>query len=381
MAPDATPVATLKDYRLVYVGPADHETAVGDYAENLTRALRPHVGELVEHRTLGPGSDSAREVLQHRRAVAGLVAAGKPGRVLVHAELAAGAVSAFWSIAGLRGVPVTATVHDPPQGIWWPGRTKFVARHKLVMHGLHYPLRPVSRMLEGMVNGDRTLFALSQIGAQSIRDTYPKTDVAYAPYLVCERPKVRPVIERPKAVGFFGHVYRGKGFEQIARIRRELPDDIVIRVAGRGTEALPGGPGVEIVGAVDGAAEDAFFDSVRAVVIPYGKRHFYAETYPASSVAAHALAYRTPVVCTDYGSLAEFGTETGAVVVPMDSDDPKALPAGFSAAIESLLNDEIRLKQLEVNADRTRQERSPENVAAAYAAKWSEMLARQGRLH
>ncbi|RUP34851.1 MAG: glycosyltransferase family 1 protein, partial [Mycolicibacterium sp.] len=104
MSPEATPVASLKDYRLVYVGPADHETAVGDYAENLTRALRPHVGELVEHRTLGPGSDSAREILGHRRAVAELVAGGTPGRVLVHAELAAGAVSAFWSIAGLRGV-------------------------------------------------------------------------------------------------------------------------------------------------------------------------------------------------------------------------------------------------------------------------------------
>jgi polysaccharide biosynthesis protein PslF len=117
------------------------------------------------------------------------------------------------------------------------------------------------------------------------------------------------------------------------------------------------------------------------VVIPYGKRHFYAETYPASSVAAHAIAYRTPVVCTDYGSLAEFGTETGAVVVPMDSDDPKALPAGFSAAIAALLNDEARLKELQVNVCRTREERSPENVAAAYAAKWSEMLTRQGRLN
>ena len=67
--------------------------------------------------------------------------------------------------------------------------------------------------------------------------------------------------------------------------------------------------------------------------------------------------------------------------MPLLSTPLRSLPAGFSAAIEALLNDETRLKELETNADRTRQERSPENVAAAYAAKWSEMLTRQGRLH
>ncbi|MUM35240.1 glycosyltransferase family 1 protein, partial [Mycobacterium sp. CBMA361] len=72
--------------------------------------------------------------------------------------------------------------------------------------------------------------------------------------------------------------------------------------------------------------------------------------------------------------------ETGAVVVPMDSDDPNVLPAAFSGAIEALLNDDVRLKELEGNTDRTRQARSPENTAAAYAAKWSEMLARRGQL-
>lgn len=369
-------MTTLKDYRLVYVGPADHETAVGDYAENLIRALRPHVGELVEHRTLGPGSESVRDVLGHRRAVADLVAGGQPGRVLVHAELAAGAVSAFWSIAGLRGVPVTATVHDPPQGIWWPGRTRFVARHKLVMHGLHYPLRPVSRMVEGLVNGHRTLFALSKIGRQSIVDTYPHTDVAYVPYLVCERPKIRPVTERPKAVGFFGHVYRGKGFEQIARIRRELPDDIVIRVAGRGTEALPGGPGVEIVGAVDGPDEDAFFDSVRALVIPYGKRHFYAETYPASSVAAHAMAYRTPVVCTDYGSLAELDERTGALVVHTRDYAPETVAPALATAIVSLVDDDERLAQFGRDVDDYRAACSGPRTAEAFGRVWTDMLSR-----
>ncbi len=366
----------LREYRLVYIGPAERQTAVGDYAENFVNAVQPLFGEVVQCRTLGPGSESVRDIVRHRRAVADLVAGGPPGRVLVHAELAAGAVSAFWSIAGLRGVPVTATIHDPPQGIWWPGRTRFVARHKLVMHGFHYPLRPVSRMVEGVVNGGRTMFALTRTGAESVKAVYPRADVAYVPHLVPDRPAVRPVTERPKAVGFFGHVYRGKGFEQIAPIRRALPDDILIRVAGRGTEALPGGPGIEIVGAVDGPAEDAFFESVRAVVIPYGKRHFYAETYPASGSVAHAFAYRTPVVCTDYGSLAELDEHGTAVVVRTGGADADRVTASLAGAIVELVGDSRRLAELGRNVDIYRAACSGPRTAEGFAQVWTDMLAR-----
>lgn len=367
----------LGDYRLVYIGPRNGVTAIGDYAEDLIRELRPHFGEVCEVRVSGPGDETLAEVRRVRRTVKDLVAQGPTGRVLVHSEIGCGMMSPFWSIAGLNGVPVTLTAHDPPQALWFFARTKFVARHKLLMHGFHYPLRPVSRWLEGVVNGRRTIFALSETGRRSIQRTYPHAHTAYVPYRVAEKTTIRPVEDRPKAVGFFGLVYRGKGFEQIARIRRELSDDILIRVAGRGTESLPRADGIEIVGGIDGPEEDAFFESVRAIVIPYGKRHFYAETYPASSVAAHALAYDTPIVCTDYGSLAEFGTESGALVVPMSGPDPNALPPGFSAAIASLVNDDARLTELGKNADRTRQERLAPRAAEAFVAAWSQMLARQ----
>jgi len=366
----------LREYRLVYIGPAEGQTAVGDYAENFVNAVQPLFGEVVQRRTLGPGAETVAQVRGHRRAVADLVAGGKPGRVLVHAELAAGAVSAFWSIAGLRGVPVTATVHDPPQGIWWPARTRFVARHRLVMHGLHYPLRPLSRVVEGVVNGDRTMVALSQIGADSIKATYPDTTVAAVPHIISERPQLRPLTERPKAVGFFGHVYRGKGFEQIARIRRELPEDIVIRVAGRGTEALTGGPGVEIVGPVDGPAEDAFFDSVRAVVIPYGKRHFYAETYPASGSVAHSMAYRTPVVCTDYGALAELDERAGALVVRIGDRNAEQVASSLAAAIVSLVDDDERLAEFGRHVEAYREACSGPRTAEAFGRVWTDMLTR-----
>ena len=187
---------------------------------------------------------------------------------------------------------------------------------------------------------------------------------------------MRPVTERPKAVGFVGHVYRGKGFEQIAPIRRALPDDILIRVAGRGTEALPGGPGIEIVGAVDGPAEDAFFESVRAVVIPYGKRHFYAETYPASGSVAHAFAYRTPVVCTDYGSLAELDEHGTAVVVRTGGADADRVTASLAGAIVELVGDSRRLAELGRNVDIYRAACSGPRTAEGFAQVWTDMLAR-----
>jgi polysaccharide biosynthesis protein PslF len=370
---------SLTDYRLVFVAPAEGQTAVGDYAQNFVDAVRPYFGEVVERRTTGPGSDTLREMRGHRKAVAELVAGGPSGRVLVHAELSTGVLATFWSTANLdQSVPITSTVHDPPQGPWLPGRTKFIARSRLLTHGIHYPLRPVSRALEGAVYGHRTLFALTETGRQAIERTYPKTRTFYVPHLVRERPAIRPAQDRPKAVGFFGLVYRGKGFDQIADIRRHLPDDVMIRVAGRGTELLPRMAGVEILGGVDGDREDAFFDSVRAIVVPYGKRHFYAETYPASGVVAHATAYRTPVVSTDYGSLAELGAETGTVVVPTTGGtDANTVARDLACAAAALLNDRQRLTTLGENSERTRQARSGPRIAEDFVAVWADLLALQ----
>lgn len=368
-------MATLRDYRLIFVGPAEGKTAVGDYSEDFVNGVRPYFGDVVEVRTGGPGDDTLADLRRLRREVAAHVVAGERGRVLVHAELSTGALAPFWSTAGLRGAPVTGTVHDPPQGVWMPARTRFVGRSRLLNHGIHYPLRPVSRALEGRVYRGRTLFALTETGRRSIERTYPGTQTAYIPHLVRDRPTIRPAQERPRAIGFFGHVYRGKGFEQIVRIRESLPHDIAIRVAGRGTEDLPGIEGVDILGPVDGAAEDAFFESIRAVVVPYGKRHFYADSFAASGVVAHSMAYRTPVVCTDWGSLAELDEHVGAAVVSTGGLEGDAVATALAATIASVVGDEKRLTDLGQYADKTRQARSTASTAAAFAASWSEMLA------
>ena len=366
--------AAMHDYRLIFVGPENGRTGVGDYSQTFVDNVRPHFGEVCEVRTLGPGEDRVADIRRYRRQLGRYIAGGRPGRVLVHGELAAGGAGPFWTIAGHRDIPVTATVHDPPQGVWMPGYVQGIASRRLLLHGIHYPLRPVSRALEGVINGRRMLFALTETGRRSIAETYPKTHTVYIPHLVRERPEILAAEQRPKAVGFFGHVYRGKGFEQIAGIRRLLPPDISIRVAGRGTESLPRADGIDIVGPVDGKAEDEFFESVRAVVVPYGKRHFYAETYPASGVVAHATAYCTPIVTTGYGSLAELDEEDGATVVPIDRTEPDAVATGMAEAISSLVNDNDRLARLGKNSARTRDDRSTARTAEAFVAAWREFL-------
>jgi glycosyltransferase involved in cell wall biosynthesis len=366
----------LKDYRLVFVAPARGKTAVGDYAEDFVTPVRPLFGEVAEVRAGSPGDDSVADVRRARKAVRDFVASAPQGRVLVHAELAAGGFVPFWSIAGLRGVPVTATIHDPPQGIWWPAAARFTYSRRLLFHGLHYPLRPVSTAVEGIVNGRRTLFALTDTGRRSIEQRYPHTTAVYIPHIVRDRPTILPAQQRPRAIGFFGHVYRGKGFEQIARIRQLLPDDVVIRVAGRGTESLPREDGIEILGAVDGREEDAFFESVRAIVVPYGKRHWYDETYPASGVVSHAMAYRTPIVTTGYGSLAELDTKAGAVVVQTDHAEPDAVATELARAISDVIDDQARLTELGEYSEKARQARSGPHTAEAFAAVWSAMLER-----
>ena len=67
--------AALSDHRLVFVAPDQGQTAVGDYAQDLVDALRPHFGEIVEERTLGPGLDTLADIRRHRQRVRPLIPA------------------------------------------------------------------------------------------------------------------------------------------------------------------------------------------------------------------------------------------------------------------------------------------------------------------
>jgi polysaccharide biosynthesis protein PslF len=371
--PTDDPVRVLADYRLVFIGPALGETSVADYAENFIQAVRPYFADVVSYRTPGPGNATLADVRRHRRAFRDLVAQGPADRTLVHAELSTAAMAPFWSLAGLKDVLVTATLHDPPQGLWYFAGTKFVMRRRLLRGAIHVPLLPLSRAIEGAVYRDKTIFALTEAGRRSIERTFPRTRALYVPCMAFDRPAIRPAQDRPKAVGFFGYAYRGKGFEQIARIRELLPEDISIRIAGRGTEKLPAGNGIEVLGGVDGPEEDAFFESIRAIVMPYGRRHWAADVFPASGVGASAQSYGTPLISTGYGPLSELDEATGGVIVqPPDESDGVARV--LAKEITSMLNDRERLTQLGLNAVRTGKERSRAGTGRAFAEAWSQIV-------
>jgi glycosyltransferase involved in cell wall biosynthesis len=372
-APD-DPVRRLKEYRLIFIGPAVGETSVADYSENFIEAVNPYFADVVTHRTPGPGNATLADVRRHRRVVKDLVAEAPPGRVLVHAELSTAAMAPFYAIAGInKDVPVTATVHDPPQGLWYFANTKFVHQHRLLRGGIHVPLLPLSRAIEGAVYRDRHLFALTEAGQRSIQRTFPKAHAHYVPCMSFDRPDIKPAQDRPKAVGFFGYAYRGKGWEQVARIRELLPDDIQIRIAGRGTQTLPGGDGIEILGPVDGPDQDAFFESIRVMVVPYGRRHWAAQTFPACATAASAQSYGTPVISTGYGPLEELTEATGAITVH-PSDDEDGVAKAVSEGILSLIDDRERLTELGLNAERTGHERSRAGTGRAFTRVWAQML-------
>lgn len=352
-------MVSLSDVRLVYVAPRSGVGGVGDYADDFADAVRPYFREVVEYRHDGPGSDSVRDILRHRRAIRALV--DDPERTIVHCELSGGSVVPFWATSNLVDVDVTATVHDPPGLVWWPARTKFLASQKVLNHGLHYPLRFLWRRLERAVAAERTLFALTKAGADSLAAEYPEANAKASTLFVPVRPDLTPAEERPMAVGLFGLVYRGKGFDQIQQLRDRLPRDIAIRVAGRGTEDLPPVDGVEIVGEVNDADEDAFFASIRALVVPYGRRTIYGDAYPASSVVTRAIAYQTPIVAMKYGALAE--SDGGAVVVDGDIE-------AIADATATAVTDTEALRRLRREVEALRQANTPELVVEDFLSEW-----------
>ncbi len=356
--------------RVIYVAPVTSAGGVGHYADAFVAELRAQFDDVVEIRHRGPGGDPIADLRARRRELERLV--DIPGRVVIHSEISGGSVESFWPTAYLerrhRRLRNTATVHDPPGMVWLPARTKFLSGRRLLSHGIHFPSRPLVRQLERTVAGDRDLFALSAIGARSMRERYPRAAIHQVPLFVPRADDIPSAPHRPRAVGMFGLVYRGKGFEHIAQIRESLDPGIDLRIAGRGTESLPRIDGVEIVGGLDGREVDHFFGSIRAMLVPYGRRTPYGQAYPASAAVAQGISFLTPVVSTAHGALEEMADDGGAVVVHADGADT---PSAIATAAQDLVDDPAHLGRLVAELEVIREDRSPQNVVRRFADVWS----------
>lgn len=357
-------MSELRESRLVYVAPAEGRSGVGDYASDFLASVRPHFKDVVEYRIDTEGNETVRDVIRHVRAVRRAVReAQADGPVIAHFEQSAGSLSAFWAAKLPKEVPVSATIHDAPRPVWWPFKTRLLINNRILHHGVHYPLRFASEYIERWGSKGHTVIALTSIGATEAGRYLPDTQAYATRIFVPPRADVAPVTERPVAVGLFGHVYKGKGFDLIDRLRARVDDDIDIVVAGRGTEALPPTEGVTILGEVNDAAEDDFFGSIRYLVVPYSKDNRYGKVWAASSAVSRAYAYGTPIVCVLDGSLAETAGEGGALGVEGGIEE-------LADAVNASVRDGETMARLGDEVQSLRRERTIDNCAVPFLDAW-----------
>lgn len=310
-APSPLPV------RLVLVAPRTGSCGPAYYVDRLLEELRPRVAEVVELRHGPAGEETWRSVRDVRRRVAGVLSTPSPHRTVLHAELSGGSIAGFWCLAAHPEVARTATVHDPPRPVWYPFRTSFVGRHRLLQAGVHrVPERAVRRLERSRLAGTGAV-VLSPLGAAATRDVGLLGEVREGRLLVPHAPPMPPPAARPAAVGLFGHLYKGKGFELLGELRAALHPGIAIRVAGRGTEELPALPGVEVLGEVADAALEDFFASVRLALLPYTRTSLGGVApLPASLTHLTALAHDTPVLALPTAQMNALAESGGVRVLP-----------------------------------------------------------------
>jgi glycosyltransferase involved in cell wall biosynthesis len=359
--------STAAPIRVIWLAPAPGSGGIGDYAEQLVADLRDCGAELYPFHLAPPLGDGAIDVLRAvHRVRAGIKRIRGEGPAVVHAELSAGGIEPFWALP--PGDPlVTATVHDPPHFAWWPLYSRGIAKTRVVHQALHFPARRLWWRFEDRRMRNATHFTLTAGGAAALVQRGLKAGrlVHHVP----ERSPGPPVEERPLAVGLFGYRYVGKGFELLSELRRELPSDIEIHVAGRGTESLELPCGTTGWGAVGGKREDEFFGSMRCILLPYESGGRYGPFLSASGAAARALAYGTPVVSTPVRGFLEEAEISSAVTLTA-SESAEDLAAG----VNSLIRGGKLLRRSGEDALRLRLERTTLATAERMVTTWRELL-------
>jgi polysaccharide biosynthesis protein PslF len=357
----------LSKTRLLYVTPAVGRSGVGDYAADFAAEIRPHFADLIEYQVETAPRETVGELVRDVHRIRALAAEhSAKGPTIAHFEQSGASLAAFWAAMVIRNIPVTATIHDAPQPVWWPFATRGVTNHRLTHHGVHYPIRFVSNALQRRMCKGRNIIALTSIGARETQVRQPGAHVRATRIFIPTRQPSPALPDRPLAVGLFGFAYKAKGFDRIKTLRAHLDSDIEIVVAGRGTENIPAIPGVTVLGEVIGPDEDQFFARIRFLVVPYAKTNLYGPVYAASSAVARAHAYGTPVICNFQGALSEVLAEGGALGIDGDVTE-------FAALANTAIRDEESLLRLSSEVEKLRAERTVAHCATPFLDTWHQI--------
>lgn len=357
----------LSQATMIYVAPRTGTSGVSDYADDILRIAHDTFGKVIEVRCDGAGAASAADVRAGLKEVREAIAS-TTGPVIVHTEASGGALLPYWALTLKEArknprVALSATLHDAPTAVTTPFRTRGISKNRILNHAVHYPVLPLLLNHERKTLGPVKVSALTKSGAEAIEkeQRHDPVTVSFLPPPI--KDDIVPAAERPLAVGLFGYVYRGKGFDSLAELRELVDPSIEIRVAGRGTEQLDPIEGVTIVGPVEGPDEDAFFSSIRAIAMPYSKRNSYGPTtHVASSVLARAIAYGTPVIALKYPGL---GDEAIAV--------NGGLPE-LATTVNTIIPDDAAVAQAAAHALQLRDELTVEAAFNRLAQGWREAL-------
>jgi hypothetical protein len=341
---------------LALVYPAPVVSGVGDYAAELFSDLN-YPANVTRIITAGAQGDRIRDVISVIRQVRAL-----PTGTTVHCEVSAGSIAPFWAAVAAKD-RATGTVHDAPQPVWWPGRTRFLAEHKMLMHLLHYPLRRLVERLQLWALAEVSLVSLSAAGRDVMAGRGYATE--YVPHFVypADALTIQP-IDRPRSVGIFGHNYGGKGWDDLRAFREMLPGDIGIVVGGIGTESLPRIDGIQYRGAIPAAELRDFFASFRVLLLPYNTNSRYGRFFSASGVLARAYAYGVPALATEDRNFPE---EASCGLLRLTGPRPN----DWANDVLNLVDNPDALAAMVVAQREAAQERSLLNTRAVYEALWS----------
>jgi glycosyltransferase involved in cell wall biosynthesis len=352
-----------EQWPVLFVAPRAGSGGVGDFAESALSAISlQDLGEPISQiRSKGPGGDSVRDVFSFLRELRNFERVHGQSYVL-HCEFSAGSIAPFWLGTLSRSRHKVGVVHDPQRAVWWPLRTKLVARSKWLNHAIHLPLRGFWGRFERLCLRNFFFITLTKAGQVLVSNHFKTENVFQTPHFVFAA-NAGPRRKKLGNIGFYGHFYKSKGFEFAPYFRKSIPETVKIIVAGRGTEALSQFPGISYLGSLNDEQQEAFFQNLDLLVLPYNRNSVYGEFAPASGALARAISFGVPVAGLESPGIAEFQS-SGAVAI-------SASVEGLSEIITDLSLNPSKYARLSLSAANLREQLPIENYAAFVLKNWA----------